>query len=96
MATISDKRAAQEYRQSIFPEDRIAFMQNKADLDRNCFKKWEKSRRTIHDMVKLCKEIAENNFLDGYFPEGMIPITTMQNELKIIGWPYEIKKEVIR
>ena len=74
-----------------FPPDRIAFHPNKASKDVDALKKWSDSDHSIVDMVTLCQAIAYNNYLDEYFADKMIPVEMMQNELRIMGYPWEIK-----
>ena len=72
----------QESRQQCFPPDRLAFHYSAVSKDTMMFKAFERHEITLH---MLCMEVAKNNYLDDYFPDG-VPEDMMINELKIIGW----------
>lgn len=74
----------QEERQKKFPPDRIAFMQTGkcADEDARAIEAFSMGECSL---AMLCAQIAYNNYLDRYFPNGMIPEELMINELKILG-----------
>lgn len=76
-------RAEQAARQKRFPPDRIAFAKQAAQKDAAALADWAAGATTF---AWLRAEIAKNNYLDEYFPNGMIPEEMMKNELKIMGW----------
>ena len=76
-------RAEQAARQKRFPPDRIAFCPSTASADQAALADWASGVTTF---AYLRAKIAENNYLDEYFPNGMIPEEMMKNELKIMGW----------
>lgn len=76
-------RAEQEARQDNFPPDRIAFTFRAATDDVTAFKAWAEGRITF-DLLRA--QVARNNFLDKYFPNGMVPEDMMRSELRHTGW----------
>lgn len=78
----------QGLRQMRYPKDRIAFLgtQTAVTADQAVMSKWVKGWIGIE---QVCKDIAYNNFLDQYFPDGKIPRNMMINELRICGWLVE-------
>lgn len=77
------KHIEQAARQELFPPDRIAFCASAATMDQVVLRRWACGEVTF-DWLRA--RIAENNFLEKYFPNGMIPESMMRNELKIMGW----------
>ena len=99
MAKKSNLRDLQEIRQAIFPKDRIAFCKQAVIADQaslnawaDTLKEWRINPKThpFYDpdeaMKDLRREIAEHNFLDQYFEDGMIPEDMMLSELRHIGY----------
>ena len=78
----------QGLRQMKYPKDRIAFLgtQTAVTADQAVMNKWSRGWIGIE---QVCKDIAYNNFLDQYFPDGKIPRGMMINELRICGWLVE-------
>lgn len=77
------KWSHQAWRQAKFPPDRIAFCQSAASKDQAALQRWAAGDTTF---AWLRAEIAKNNYLDKYFPNGMIPEEMMKKELKLMGW----------
>lgn len=73
----------QEARQQCFPPDRLAFHYSAVNKDTTLFKLFESHQITLH---MLCVEVARNNYLGDYWPDGAVPEEIMLNELRIIGW----------
>ena len=76
----------QAKRQKKFPKDRIAFLPIGAVQDCISLKYFAKGEISFD---RLCSNIAYNNYLEEYFPDGKIPKDMMENELKLMGWWYE-------
>ncbi len=76
---------AQMKRQPKYPPDRIAFWPGDrvAHLDMVDFKEYKDGRISFDE---LRVRIAKNNYLNEYFPEGMIPENMMRTELRYTGW----------
>jgi len=83
MNSTDRRRIEQAERQANFPPDRIAFCPSTASADQAALADWASGVTTF---AYLRAKIAENNYLDEYFPNGMIPEEMMKNELKIMGW----------
>lgn len=83
MNSTDRRRVEQAERQANFPSDRIAFAKQAAQKDAAALADWASGATTF---AWLRAEIAKNNYLDEYFPNGMIPEEMMKNELKIMGW----------
>lgn len=81
-------REDQNFRQSYFPLDRIAFYQSAgtASSDLKAFKQYFYGDISFDQLRKV---IAKNNYLETYFQDGMIPEDMMRNELKMLGWERE-------
>lgn len=78
-------RVRQEERQRRFPPDRIAFYSGPGAViaDNNALARWANG---FESFDWLRSAIAYNNYLDHYFPNGMIPEDMMLSELRHIGW----------
>lgn len=74
----------QAERQMKFPPDRIAFCHTAANADQAAFRTWADNPHC--SFAWLRRQIAENNYLDEFFPYGMIPSDMMKHELELLGW----------
>ena len=74
----------QEERQDMFPPDRIAFMSNTADEDRQTFMAYKKRKISL---IEACAQIAFHNHLDDVTPEQFL------NEYHICGWDATVYPE---
>lgn len=85
MMDTREMRQIQEMRQKAFPPDRIAFCQTRraVDLDMMALKEWAEGGATF-DWLRA--QVARNNYLDQFFPNGMIPVSMMQKACKDTGW----------
>lgn len=83
--TKSPQRQAQEKRQAGFPANKLAFLKGwgAAGLDRSAMKEWAEGRATF-DWLRA--QVAKNNLLDKYFPNGMVPAEMMRQACKDTGW----------
>lgn len=82
----------QGFRQSRkFPKDRIAFYRGTQAVvaDTKAFSQWFEKEITLDELRSV---VAKNNYLDEYFPDGMIPEAMMLNELRHTGWLKEGRK----
>lgn len=75
----------QESRQAAFPTDRIAFRQSSTAVmeDVACMSAYADGKITFE---MLRGKVAYNNYLDRFFPDGLVPENVMHNELRIMGY----------
>ena len=83
-------RDMQHFRQQYkFPKDRIAFRKEAYQEDMKVLKLWKQGKINTE---ALCVEIAWNNYLNEYFPNGAIPMDMMIKFLEDTGWLPKSKK----
>ena len=84
-------RIIQGARQACFPKGRIAFCKQAVAADQTAMKEWATNPHKSFDWLR--RQIAYNNYLDEYYPDGMIPFQAMKDTVRMLGWVRRVEDD---